>query len=282
MSTTTERATQHSVHVNDADLYYLEVGSPDSPPLVLLHGGLVSTSPRWTPTPLSYSAHLETLANTFRVIAPDTRGSGRSKHSSGTISMTLLADDVAGLTDKLGLDRPAICGFSEGGLTATIFGLRHPGIARALVNDAGYDMFNPAAVAFTMLRITLGGSPEATSTDPEAAEASFSADPDMAAVFALMKADQDEGQGQGHWRTYLELAFPRLTTWPGYGFADLAAIDVPTLVLVGDRDHFCSVEEGVEVYRQLPQGQLAILPGTGHVITAAKVATTIDFLTNVT
>ena len=61
------------------------------------------------------------------------------------------------------------------------------------------------------------------------------------------------------------------TTWPGYSFDDLAAIDVPALVLVGDRDHFCTPEEAVTTYRHLDHGQLAILPDTGHDITPAKI-----------
>jgi len=273
--------SEHFVRANGTDLHYLEAGLPDSPPLVLLHGGLVSTSPLWTPTPLSYNSHLEALAESFRVIAPDTRGGGRSKHPSGIISMATLADDVAALIDELDLERPAVCGFSEGGLTTTIFAIRYPGVARALINDAGYDALNPNAPVFSMGRVMLGGSPDATATDPDAAEAFFAADPQMTTVFELMKADHDAGQGEGHWRTYLEEAFPRLTTWPGYGFTDLDTIDLPTLVMVGDRDHFCSVEEGVETYRHLSQGQLAILPDTGHVITTAKVKLAIDFLESV-
>ena len=116
------------------------------------------------------------------------------------------------------------------------------------------------------------------SADPEAAEANFGADPAMRAVFELMKADQDGGQGPGHWRTYLSTTFDRWTTWPGYGFADLARIEVPTLVLVGDRDDFCSVEEGCQTYRSLPRGELAVVPDTGHEITAEKIGVLTEFL----
>ncbi len=129
-----------------------------------------------------------------------------------------------------------------------------------------------------MGRALLGGSPEATQADPEAAEANFGADPAMRAVFELMKADQDSGQGPGHWRTYLATTFDRWTTWPGYGFADLARIEVPTLVLVGDRDDFCSVEEGCQTYRSLPRGELAVVPDTGHEITTAKIGVLTEFL----
>jgi pimeloyl-ACP methyl ester carboxylesterase len=144
--------------------------------------------------------------------------------------------------------------------------MRHPGIARAIVNDAGYDCLNPQASSFAMRRQMLGGSPEGTEADPDTAAAFFASQPEMASMFELMRADQDAGGGPGYWRTYLTTAFERATRWPGYSFGDLATIDVPTPVLVGDRDHFCTAEEGVTTYRHLKDGQLAIVPNTGHVI----------------
>jgi pimeloyl-ACP methyl ester carboxylesterase len=273
-SSTQERTA--TVRANGIDIHYVEIGS--GPPLVLLHGGLVTTNPIWTPTPVAYQAHLASLAQHFRVIAPDQRGSGRTIHSEGAITMSLVADDAAALIEALGLDRPMVCGFSEGGLTATILAIRHPGSVRAVVNDAGYDSLNPQAGIFSRGRALLGGRLDATLADPDAAEANFGADPGMKAVFELMKTDQDSGQGPGHWRTYLSTTFDRWTTWPGYGFSDLQGIEVPALVLVGDRDDFCSVEEGCQTFRSLPLGELAVLPDTGHEITRGKVAVLTDFL----
>jgi pimeloyl-ACP methyl ester carboxylesterase len=270
--------TEHLVHANGIDIHVTEAGDPEAPPLVLLHGGLVSTNPIWEPTQIAYNAYVAGLAKQLRVIAPDERGSGRTTHSGGSVSVSLLADDVAALVDTLGLRRPAIAGFSAGGLTATIFGIRHPGMARAIVNDAGYDCLNPKASSFAMMRQMLGGSPEATEAVPDAAAAFFASEPEMASMFELMRADQDSSGGPGYWRTYLATAFGRATRWPGYSFEDLATIDVPTLVLVGDRDHFCTAEEGVTTYRHLRAGQLAVVPDTGHVITQGKIDHVQEFL----
>jgi pimeloyl-ACP methyl ester carboxylesterase len=126
--------------------------------------------------------------------------------------------------------------------------------------------------------MALGGSPTATEADPDAAERFFSQDDHMRAVFALMKADQDSGQGDGHWREYLRIAFPRLSKPPSYTFADLARVTAPTLILTGDRDEFCSVEDAVAAYRPLPVGELAVLPETPHIITPAGVELMIEFL----
>lgn len=45
--------------------------------------------------------------------------------------------------------------------------------------------------------------------------------------------------------------------------ADLKAIGIPVLVMAGDHD-FTPLDETLEIYRNLPQGQLFILPATGH------------------
>lgn len=268
-----------SVHANGIDIHYREAGSPDSPDLVLLHGGLVSSNPLWDETPLSHGAHLAALGERFHAIAPDLRGFGRTRHTGGgQVSMSLHADDVAALVGALGLDRPAIGGFSMGGMVATIAAIRHPGIARALVNDAGCDIFYPESKSFRVLPQLFGGSEDATEADPDAVERTFSADPAMRGFLDLIKADHDSAGGPGHWRTMLQHFFEAAHQWPGYGFDDLATIDVPTLILVGDRDEHSPVEDCIRAYRSLPQGQLCVLPDTEHVITPAKVAAILDFL----
>jgi pimeloyl-ACP methyl ester carboxylesterase len=263
------------VHANGINIHYLDQGEGE--PLVLLHGGVVSTNPIWTGVPVAYASHMDTLAEHFRVIAPDTRGCGRTGHTGGPISFDLLADDVAALIDALGLEQPLIAGFSEGAITATVLGIRQPGAVRAIVNHAGFDPFDPEAPTIAMMRQILGGSPDATEPDPDAAARGFEASAQMRPMFELMKRDQDGGQGEGHWRTYLRLSWDRTTQHPGYTYADLAKITVPTLILVGDRDDFCTVEQAVTAYRQLSDGELAILPGHGHYIPPAAIQTTVEF-----
>jgi pimeloyl-ACP methyl ester carboxylesterase len=160
---------------------------------------------------------------------------------------------------------------------ALLLGIRHPDSIRALVCDSGYDLLNPDAPAFAMLPALLGGLAH---VDPDVVEQSFGQDPEMAEVFALMKADQDAARGDGYWRTYVERTLERWSHWPGYGYADLAKITVPTLILVGDRDPLCSVEEGTVAFRNLGHGQLAVIPNTGHVVSRGKIEALISFLTS--
>ena len=279
MTTTDVASRTATVHANGIDVHFRESGSTGSPDLVLLHGGLVSTNPLWDQTPLSYGTHLAALSERFHVVEPDLRGYGRTRHTGhGRVSMSLLADDVAALIRALGLEHPGVGGFSIGGMVATIMVLRHPGIAGALINDAGCDIFDPESKSFLMLRQIFGGADDATEANPEAVEAGFGADPDMRGFLSLIKADHDSAGGPGYWRTMLQHFFETGQHWPGYGFADFAKIDVPTLILAGDRDELSPVEDCIRAYRQLPQGQLCVLPNTSHIITAAKVAGIMDFL----
>lgn len=273
-----ETATR-TVRANGIDIHYLERGA--GAPLVLLHGGMVTSNPIWAGHPFAYASHLDAFAQHFRVIAPDTRGGGRTRHPGGPVTFDVLADDVLGLIDALHLERPRLCGFSEGGTTATIVGIRKPGATSAIVNDAGYDLFDPESPSFPMMRQMFGGTADATRADPDAMQRAFDQSEEMRATFRLMQADQDGAQGAGHWKQYLQLAFGRLAGGPGHRVGDLRGIDVPTMILVGDRDPFCTVEAGVVAFRALERGQLAIVPDTGHVITEAKVRACIEFLKRV-
>jgi len=266
--------TTACVHANGIDIYYAEAGEGE--PLLLLDNAMVSTNPVWAALPFAYASFLGTLAEHFRVIAPDTRGSGKSVHPGGPISAALLADDVAALIEALNLDRPLICGFSDGGETATLVGIRHPGSVRAIVNHGGYDLFNPDphAPAIAMTRQMLGGSAGATQADPEV---SASRSPELRALFELMQADHDRAQGAGHWKTVIARTFDRVTEPHGYTVENLKAVTVPALILTGDRDPFCTIEEGAAAYRALPAGAFAVLPDTGHLITPAAVRATIEF-----
>ncbi len=149
---------------------------------------------------------------------------------------------------------------------------------RALVNDAGFDVFdpNPQAPTFVMGRQVFGGRPDATEADPSALER-FLVGHGMSDFFERMKADHDGAQGPGAWKTLVAAIFEALTSSP-YSFEDLRKIAVPTLILTGDRDGSCSVEEAVTAYRMLSKGELAILPGHGHYIPDSAIQVTVDFL----
>ena len=267
------------VHANGIDIYYVEAGEGE--PLLLINNAMVSTNPIWARLPFAYASSMDMFAQHFRVVAPDTRGCGRTVNSAGaSIPYTLLADDVVALIDALDLDRPLICGFSDGAEIATIVGIRNPESVRAIVNHGGYDLFNPdpQAPTIALTRQMLGGGPDATGADFEAMARLSEQSQELAAMFELMEADHDGAQGPGHWKTVVAQTYERISQPHGYTFEDMGKIAAPTLILVGDRDPFCTLEEGVTAYRALQNGELAVLPNTGHLISPSAVQVSIEFL----
>ncbi len=263
------------IHANGIDIHYTEAGAGE--PLLLLENGMISTSPVWAEWMSSYLSHVETLAEHFRVIVPDFRGSGRTVHPGGPIPYDLLADDMVAMIDALRLDRPLVCGYGDGGHVATIIGIRKPASVRAIVNHGGFDLLNPdpQTPGLVMTRQMLGGAPDATQADPDVmanSEHTF-----LRAMAELMQADHDAAQGPGHWRKVLIQSFERFSQPCGYTAADLDAITAPTLIVVGDRDPFCSIEEGAAAYRAVRDGEFAVLPSTAVGITPAAVQAAIQF-----
>ena len=92
---------------------------------MLVHGG-TATSQAW-------ASHLPAFTEHFQVFAPDSRGHGRTDNPTGELGYRVMADDVAALVGALGLQRPLVLGYSDGGQIALELGIRYPGLARALV-----------------------------------------------------------------------------------------------------------------------------------------------------
>jgi pimeloyl-ACP methyl ester carboxylesterase len=263
---------ERHVRANGLDIFCLEAGAGE--PLLLLHGGTQTNGWVWAGHKWSWASHVPVFAQHFRVIAPDTRAHGRTANPARAMAYPLLADDFAALIHALELDRPLVCGFSDGGIAASLMAIREPGIARALVNVAGYDVFNPEAPSFRAMRRSLGGDEAAECIDLDLLERKASAE-----LKRLLRAAHDRYQGEGYWKAYYEQMFPMWTRpIDGYTPDHFRRIAVPTLILVGDRDQFCTVEEGAAAYRLLARGELCVLPRTDHVITPLVRDVALDFL----
>ncbi len=88
----------------DAELFYASRG--DGPNLVMLH-----------PTPVNHEFWLplaDTMAG-YHLLLPDLRGHGRSQLGAGPLSMSVLAEDVVQLLDRLEIEKAFFCGCSIGG-----------------------------------------------------------------------------------------------------------------------------------------------------------------------
>lgn len=86
-------------------------------PVIFLHGNGESSS--------LFKDVPKYLSPRFKVIAPDTRGHGKS--TVAPLGYDYFAEDVKGIADALGLKKPVLAGFSDGAITALKALIKYPG-----------------------------------------------------------------------------------------------------------------------------------------------------------
>jgi pimeloyl-ACP methyl ester carboxylesterase len=223
--------------------------------LVVLHGlgGDVSF----------WEAETAALADRFRVLAVDLRGSGRTPAAEDGHTIDDLADDVAAILSDQDLASAHVLGFSMGGLVAQALAVRHPRAVERLVLASTFAVMNPQARLFldAVLDVYEGGATPKQMFDlicPWLFSAEFLADPVNDAYLRYPEDDPDE-QPLDDWRKlYLaQRAFD--------GTSDLATITAPTLVITGSEDRLAPVKDGESLARAIPDAHLRILPG-GHLV----------------
>jgi len=93
-------------------------GPANAPTLLLLHGLGATGLLNWRPV-------FEPLGRSYRVLVVDHRGHGRGMRIRAPFRLADCADDVAALTDSLGIDRFFAVGYSMGGPIAQLLWQRH-------------------------------------------------------------------------------------------------------------------------------------------------------------
>lgn len=254
--------------VNGINLYYETHGS--GRPLVLLHGGLGSGE--------MFGPVIPALAERHQVIAVDLQGHGRTADVDRPLDLGSMAADIAALIEHLGLDRPAVVGYSLGGGVALRTAADHPGLVSRLVAVSAHAW---TEAIYEEMRAQQG--------QVTGAAAEFMKETPMYQLYQRVAPRPED--------------FPRLLDKIGEFMAQpfdvrdaIAGLQVPTMLVAADAD-MAPPSHYVEVFKLLggglrdggwmgegrPEGghALAILPGLTHYTIFASpllAAVTLDFL----
>lgn len=237
--------------IRDASLWVEERGEGDA--VLLLHGGMSDVD--------EFDSNLFLLADRFRVIGYDRRGFGRSA-DTGPFTMEAMADDASALIESVAGGLAHLVGYSAGGMVAALVAIRRPDLVSSLT------IISSALQADDWIV-----RPQAPADD--------SADAGYPAVIVDRYA-QLSPDGREHFpilvRKAAELAAhdaapaDALTSYPGRA-----------LFVTAD-DDFVTLESQIALYRSLRYGELAVVPGTSHMLLLEKprqvTALVRDFLEN--
>lgn len=220
-------------------------------PLLLFHSLLADRA--------SFDRITAPLAERFQVIVPDLPGFGESEVVAG--GLEAVADRMAeAVCDLQGSHRLMVLGNGFGGFVALQMAIRHPGLVHRLVlADCGACFSEPGRQAFrTMAAVSAAKGLDALS---EMAMRRLFAPDFQAANPALMRE-----RLAAFLRTDPAVFRAACEALGGLDLRpDLAKVDVPVLVLVGEQDEATPPAMSQELAAGLPDAELTVLPGCAHV-----------------
>jgi len=218
--------------INGLKMYYEIYGR--GKPLVLIHGGGSTIQ-------VSFERIIPQLSKYRQVIAMDLQAHGRTNDRDTYLTFKQDADDVAQLLNNLEISKADFLGFSNGGHTLIEIALRHPGIINRLIICSAFYKRSGTFPQFWegFAGVTFDHMPQhfkdeflKVNSNPSALVNMFNKDVQRMKVFEDWSDEQ------------------------------IKAIQAPTFIMNGTKD-VGSPEHAVEIFRLIPNCELAILPG-GH------------------
>jgi pimeloyl-ACP methyl ester carboxylesterase len=225
---------ERHAEIAGARIWFAEWGPKSAGvPVLLLHGGFGNSN--------YYGRLIPVLAgHGYRVIAMDSRGHGRSTRSDAPLTYDLMAQDVLGLLDELGIPKVYLVGWSDGGIIGLDLAMTHPD------RLAGLFAFGANA--------DVSGLKEGAGDTP--------------AFHAYLARTAQEYRTLSptpqQWDKFQAAVLKMWETLPAFTSAELAAISVPTTIADGEFDE--GIKRAHEEYlaKTIPGARLVILPRVSH------------------
>ena len=239
-------------NVDNIQIAYDDKGSGS--PVVLIHGFPFNRS--------LWNEQTDELSESHRVITPDLRGFGESESSSGTVTMSRMAEDIARLMDALEIENATLGGLSMGGYVVLAFYKLFPARVRGLVladtrpqadteeAKQGRTQQAERALAEGMATIADAMLPKLLTPETVAKRPLV-----VKRIRDMMMSTKSEGAAAA----LLGMAAREDQTQL------LATIDVPTLIMVGRDDAITPVQDSQKMHERIAGSRLVILENAGHV-----------------
>lgn len=229
-----------------------ELTGREDQPVVMLSNSLGTDLAMWDP-------QMPELAVPYRILRYDARGHGATEAPDGPYTIEQLADDAIGLLDALEIERAHFCGLSLGGMIGQVLGARHRERLQSLALCATACHLPPKELWDGRIRtVSRGGMKhivdavvERWFTEP------FRAEPrdEVERVRRMILATPPEGYA-GCCAAIRDMDLREL----------IGEIEVPTLVMVGDKDPATPVEAARTLEERVPNAELRVIPEAAHLV----------------
>jgi len=248
-----------NINANGISIAYEEAG--EGFPLVLAHEFAGSME--------SWRAQVSFFSRRYRVITYNARGYPPTEvpEAREAYSQDIAVEDLKGLMDALGIREAYVGGISMGGSLALHFGLRHPGMARALiVAAAGTGSTNPEEsramwreMADAMERDGMPSALAEYAVGPARVQL-LRKDPTGYEEFRTLLFNHS-AKGSANTMRGVQAGRPPIFVWE----QDLHKLELPVLIMTGDEDEPC-VDPSVFLKRHIKRSGLVMFPQSGHAI----------------
>lgn len=217
--------------VNGIDMYYATYGAGN--PVLLIHGGLGNAD--------IWANQVIDLSKDHLVIVADSRGHGRSSRTDAPYGYDLMASDYLGLLDYLKIDQVDLVGWSDGGIIGLDIAMTH--------RERLKHLFAQAA------NITTDGVDPTVGDDPVFMGIYVDW---MAKEYARLSKTPDQ------FDAFVTQISEMWASQPNWTDAQVAAIKVPTAVVLGDHDEAVLRPHTEKIAALIPGAKLVILPEVSH------------------
>jgi non-heme chloroperoxidase len=238
-------------------LHAIETGNPNGRPILFIHG--------FSQCSLAWSRQLGSdLAETYRLVALDLRGHGRSdKPREGYADSGTWAGDIDAVIRDLGLDHPILCGWSYGPLV-TLDYVRHHGedAIGGLVFAGGVTKLGTEEAMAVLTPEFLALVPGFFSSDIE--DGVRSLDSLLRLCFAQAPAAEDLYLMLGYNAWVPPWVRQALLSRPLDNDDVLAGLQKPVLIAHGDLDAVVRPVAADQHQARIAGARVAILRGAGH------------------